>query len=112
MKISKNQFCDILQHIGYLQEQSKRINDILRDPLYDSVQNDFIDGYGISNPRLEQDIVDLLEAMFDDKDHLISYYVFELDCGVTWRPGAVLDENGKDIPLRCGTDLYNLINGE
>ena len=49
--ISKEKFCEIIQHIGLLQEQSQRINNILYDPMYHTVQNDFCSAYAFSSQK-------------------------------------------------------------
>ena len=107
--ISKDKFCEIIQHIGLLQEQSERINSVLRDPLYENVANDFTSAYAFNNPIIEQDLVDVLESMFDDTEHWISYFIYELRCGVDWKYGAVMDKNGEDIPLRNVSEFYDFL---
>lgn len=39
----------------------------------------------------------------------IDYYCFDLDWGTHWRPGAVKDAAGNDIPLKTLEDLYRLL---
>ena len=108
--ISKEKFCEIIQHIGLLQEQSQRINNILYDPMYHTVQNDFCSAYAFSNPCLEEDLIVVLENMFNDfENNWIRYYIYELDCGTSWQKGMVLDKNGNDIPLSNASELYNFI---
>ena len=107
--ISKDKFCEIIQHIGFLQEQSERINLVLQDPLYKNITNDFVNAYAFNNPIIEQDLVDVLENMFDDTDHWISYYLYELECGRSWKPGIIKNKNGEDISLKTAEDLYNLL---
>jgi len=105
----KEKFCEIIQHIELLQEQSERINLILQDLLYKSITNDFIDAYAFNNPIIEQDLIDALEEMYSDKNHWISYYVYELNCGTDWYKGKITDSQGNDIPLACAEDLWKLI---
>ena len=107
--LSYNEFAKVMQHIGLLHEQEDRINRIFLDPLYDGVQNDFASAYCFNNPVIEQDLVDVLQNMYNDKDAWISYYIYELDCGVLWTPGMIEDKDGKDIPLGCVKHLWNLL---
>ena len=107
--LARNEFCNIIVHIGLLKEQADRLNYVLSDPLYQMVENDFISPYIFTNPVIEQDLVDVLENMYEDKDGWISYYLYELDCGADWEPGMITSEDGKDIRLTCANDLYNLL---
>lgn len=54
--------------------------------------------------------VKLLEILCDDEeDGMISYWMWELDCGRKWHPGCVIDVNGNDIKLETVEDLYNYL---
>lgn len=50
----------------------------------------------------------LAELTYDSSDW-ISYYIYELNWGESWKEGMVTDKNGKDIPLKTTKDLYNLL---
>lgn len=106
--ISKEQFCEIIQHFGLILDAERRVQNVVRDPLYDSLDLDFV-CVNVSNPRIEQDLIDVLENMFQDKSHWISYYIGDLACGTHWHPGMITDTNGNDIPLQCAADLWNLL---
>ena len=112
MIISKDKFCNIIKHITLVQEQSREIDMVLRDPHYSSITNDFVSGWCISNPMIEQDLVLTLEDMFDDTNHWISYYIYELDCGAAWREGMITDEDGRNIPLQTPQELYDILTAE
>lgn len=104
-----DKFCNIIQHIGLLKDQADRINFILSDPLYSEVANDFVSPFGMSNPTIENDLIETLEEMYEDKDHWISYFVYELDFGRKWHQGMVTDAHGNDIRLASVIDLWMLI---
>jgi hypothetical protein len=54
-------------------------------------------------------IIDLLAGMFQDMEtQWISYFCYELDFGYEWKEGCVT-ENGKDIPLKNASDLYDIL---
>ena len=58
---------------------------------------------------LEDDLVMVLDTITNDpnKDYSdISYFLYELDCGKGWKPGMVIDSDGKDIKLETIDDLW------
>lgn len=57
-------------------------------------------------PIGSEDVVTLLEFIFDDRDEWISYWIFELDFGKEYEDGYVQGRNGEIIPLRTPEDLY------
>jgi len=59
-------------------------------------------------PTLESTLM-LLDKIFkDDSDYpLIDYWVYELDCGESWKPDSVIDDNGDSIPLKTISNLYD-----
>lgn len=70
---------------------------------------DDMDGYqtySIELPTLENQVVDLLEDIFEDTAHWISYWVYELDFGREYYDGCVTDEVEGDIKLHTIQDLY------
>ena len=106
--ISKEQFLSIISHFSLMQDLQGRIDYVISDPLYDSLDTDFMN-ITFSNPRIEQDLVDVLEDMFKDESHWISYFIYDLQCGVDWHEGMIIDKNGNDIPLGNAYDLWNLL---
>ena len=57
--------------------------------------------------------VRLLEILCDDEeDGMISYWMWELDCGRKWHPGCVTYVNGNDIKLETVEDLYRYLMGD
>lgn len=60
-------------------------------------------------PIGSEDVVTLLEFIFDDRDEWISYWIFELDFGKEYEDGYIKDRDGKHIPLKTSDNLYDLL---
>lgn len=105
MRITFDKFVKIMQHIiaahdfqNEIEQAANRFNDITRDMCV------------IYTPSvLEEDLVHLLEDILGDSNGLISYWVYELECGDLWEPGCVEDEDGNDIPLASIESLWKLL---
>lgn len=65
------------------------------------------DFLGEASPSFEDDVVKLLEKMFDDEDGWISYFCWELDFGKLWEDGMISDSEHSSIPLKTVKDLWN-----
>lgn len=107
MAISKAKFFEILD---YLQENN-RFEDDLRQLLYNSKRDtDFIDAAMFTDCYLIDYVIYLLQNAFND-NHTgwISYWIYELDFGRSWKPGLITDVNGKDIRLQTKEDLYRFL---
>lgn len=63
-------------------------------------------------PSQDYVIVDLLAKIMDDKNEWISYWVYELDCGKSYKDGCVTDKDGGIIKLKTIKDLWNLLMSE
>ena len=110
MNLTFEKFEDVIYHLYLLRKQEDKINEILNDSYYREIQNDFVSGYSISNPIIEQDLINTLETMFDDTSHWISYFVYEIDFGVKWHEGMIIDTEGNNIFLRNVNDLWRILN--
>ena len=62
----------------------------------------------ISFSRYETLVVESLEFGMNDKDRWISYWIYDCDMGKEDR--QVTSKDGKKIPIKTLTNLYNLIN--
>lgn len=61
-------------------------------------------------PLLVSNVTELLSFIMGDNDNdWISYWLWELNFGEDYRPGCVVDSDGKDIPLKTIDDLYDLL---
>lgn len=56
-----------------------------------------------------EEVVQLLEHIFQDKDGWISYWIWELNYGERWHNGAVTEVDGTDIKLQNLEDLYRFL---
>ena len=55
-------------------------------------------------------IVDILQETFDDKENdWIGYALYELDWFERYKDGMITDKDGRNIPLRDASDLYDLL---
>lgn len=105
MKMTYEIFEEVINHF---KNNNKFISDF-RDILCAYDKRDFIDPCCFSDCESDELLITLLEIIFNDKDHWISYWIFELDCGKDYHPGMALDKDNKEIPLRTEKDLWNLL---
>lgn len=60
--------------------------------------------------NLEDDLVAILNIITNDSNEEdcsdISYFLYELDCGKKWKPGMIIDSDGRDIKLETVDDLW------
>lgn len=61
----------------------------------------------ISFGRYENLVVRSLEFAMNDTSNWISYWLYDCDCGKT--DGRVTDKNGKKIPMKTISNLYDCI---
>lgn len=103
MKISKKSF---ISYMNRLIEYKKREN-----KLSDAMSEYCEDFYFFMPKDLESMIVDLLILLTGDneKDSIISYWLYELNGGADWKPGTVTDVDGTDIKLQTPEDVYKYL---
>ena len=95
----------------------KHMNDIINLWEFEDSINSVVSKYNQKNmeissiyfPSLIDNVVELLELNMNDSDEMISYWVFELDVGKTYRDGCVSDADGNVIPLKTLDDLWNYL---
>lgn len=63
----------------------------------------------IELPTLEDELVDVLAAMFDDKDELLAWWCFEQNYGRDLKSGDVKDAKGNDIDISTASKLYDFL---
>lgn len=61
----------------------------------------------LAGPLIDE-VVDLLEYIFEDENSWIAYWMFDLNFGENYVPGKVL-ENGKEVPLKTIEDLWDIL---
>lgn len=102
--ISKDTFIEYMQHICDYMEFDDKLNSVFRD--YRRIFDDEAD---VMLPSVFLiDVVELLKAATNDEDDWIGYFIFELNCGKSWKPGTVTQDD-MDIPLGTTEDLWNVL---
>lgn len=103
--ISYSRFAEIINYF----EKEEQFADNFRNLLYKYDKREFIDPYCFENTTANEYIIFLLEHIFCDKSHWISYFIYDLDCGKGWKPGTIIDSFGNDIKLKTVQDLWKLL---
>lgn len=80
-----------------------------QNKIYNAVRGVGADGkYFRNTPTVDTTLMLLNRIFKDDSEYpLIDYWVYELDCGDNWERGAIIDDDGHDIPLGTISDLYD-----
>lgn len=98
---SKKEFVKLLNRLEYIDSFNDKLNELFAD--YNE------DGFVIL-PNCICECVGMLERMYEDDGQWISYYIFELNYGHYWKPGAVTYSEGKeDIPLGTPDNLWDFL---
>ena len=105
MLISYSTFCNILTHF----KDEDEFADKFRTLLYQYDKREFIDPDSFHDFNMHSLMLDVLEEIFQDKNHWIAYYIYELDYGNAYKPGMINYDDGRDVPLRTPQDLWNLL---
>lgn len=103
--ITYRDFCNILVHF----EEEENFAANFRNLLYQYDKREFIDPYCFQDSSADEFILILLEDIFQDKSHWISYFIYDLDFGREYRDGCITDNNGNIVCLRTKQDLWNLL---
>ena len=98
--MDKETFVKYVEKIKHLLEVEGKINDALY-----ALSPDF---GGFSFGDALSDMVDLLAFCVKD-DELLSYYVFETECGTNECADSVYDNNDVHIPFKTPADVYDCI---
>ena len=62
--------------------------------------------YQICMPDMVEEVIDLLEYIFQDNTELIAYWIFDLDFGELYYDGCLMGKCGRIIKLKTIEDLY------
>ena len=103
MKISKKTFISFINRLVSYKERE--------DNLSNAMSKYCEDLWFFQLKDLESMIVDLLILLTGDnkEDPIISYWLYELECGTKWAPGTITDSDGTDIKLQTAEDLYKYL---
>lgn len=63
----------------------------------------------MTNGGCIDDVLMLLQKMFNDTEEWISYWVYELKWGNDYEPGCVRNADGSNIELATIRDLFNFL---
>ncbi len=99
--MEKSTFIKLMQEFIQLRKDEDDVNTAVRkfDP-------DF--GY-FSLGRYESLFLDAIRAAMDDKHDEIGYWCYDLNFGRDAKKDSVTDKNGKGIPIKTLSNLYDLI---
>lgn len=81
--------------------------DAYQDGLNKYFRKNNVDGY-LYQPDCIEDVVFLLEEMFNDKKHLINIFCFDLEYGKL-NKGIGKTEDGEEVSLSTVDELYDLL---
>ena len=104
--ISKEKFIKIIEDMKDLHDLENKINDLVRKS-----NNDILKDFGPSSYMTCQDdiIIDLLCTIFNDHD-IISWWIYELDFGRSYKKGCITEDNGNTIiDLSTSEKLYDYL---
>lgn len=106
--LTKKEFIEIINRLKATRDTIENINNILRNSR-DSIEADFVDASSLMVCH-EDLVIKLLDNMFDTD--MVSYWIYELDYGETFKMGYVsYEENGKIVApdLSSAEKLYDYL---
>ena len=104
--INKFEFINIINKLKEVNDFVKETNNNARK-LHDAIISDFFNASSLSISH-ETIVVKLLENMFDDRDNMISWWLYENDYGRKFKMGS-FSVNNVDIDLTTPEKLYDYL---
>lgn len=104
--ISEKEFVDIINKLREVDDFVKETNSKARK-LNDAIISDFFNASTLSISH-EHIVVELLQNIFNDKDDMIGWWLYELDYGRN-KENAWIKENGVKTYLYVAEDLYKYL---
>lgn len=104
--ISKKKFVEIIGRLRDYNDLQDKIQDLFRDNI-DNREHDFMNAGSICIGH-ESVVVELLKDMFNVKDDLISWWLYECNYGRDFSLGD-LEDNGVEIDLSTPEKLYDYL---
>ena len=106
-KISKEEFCSILERLKEAKDLVDKVDDLFNKSR-ENIENDFVNGASLQISH-ESTVVKLLKFIMNDQDDWIGYFIYELDYGRKYEAGMIQDENGMDIDISSSEKVYDYI---
>lgn len=98
--LSKQLFVKTINELKDFDEVSNKVHNYLKKYFLD---------FNITPLLFEELIVELLESSMNDKYEWISYYLYELDYGRSFKMGDVTEEDGTEIDIGTPEKLYDFL---
>ena len=108
--ITKKQFVEIINKLKKVNDFVNKTNDEARE-LDDAIESDFFNAMSLSISH-ESIVVKLLEKIFNDKEGIISWWLYELDYGREYEDGCFIDEDRSYIDVSTAEKLYDYLTKE
>ena len=105
MTLDFEAFKRYIEHIKAMRKLDHDICDAIGE--YRESVSDFADFWMPS--LMESDLVDLLSRVLDDEE-LLTYWIYDLDCGEEYEDGCVLDDNDQPIACRTVEELWDALH--
>jgi hypothetical protein len=101
MRLSKQEFVNAIEKYKAMEQCWNALYEATHCQIFESPQYECVMQYF----RFISDMCDIP----NHEDDMLSYWVFELDCGAKWHPGCVTDENDNDIKVQTAEDVYEYL---
>ena len=98
--LGKELFCKTMNQIQEVYDYGDKLNHFFKE--------NHVDGY-LYEPTCISQTLSLLGFIFQDDNHWIDYWVYELDFGRRYEPGMIVDDNGTNISLETTEELYEFL---
>jgi len=101
--MTKTQFIKHIKELVRIKKEISRVEDVIRK----SPLNYNLSSITFGSFDYEDLSVNLLKEAMDDTFDYIGYFIYEMDMKFTDK--KIIEEDGKNIPLRNFDDLYELV---
>ena len=107
MEISKKEFIKIINRLKETNDFVNDVNNKARE-LDEAIESDFFNAMSLSISH-ESIVVKLLEKIFNDKEGIISWWLYEIDYGRGYEDGCFIDEDRSYIDVSTSEKLYDYL---
>ena len=99
--ITKQEFTEVIKELVSIKKAEDNLN-----LAFKAFEPDF--NY-ICFGRYETLVIKSMELAMNDQYNYISYWIYDLNCGKDSKKGKITDKDGKDIPMKTISHLYDII---